>query len=246
MSNNPCTLQQMLSNYFPIIIILTIAAFITEKAKKLTFAASVTGWVVGLLIFAGAGYAGVTMIGTFFLLGTAATSFKIKTKQKLGVAEKDKGRRNAAQVVANAGVAAILGILIVCYPEKANLFRVMIGASVASATADTLSSELGNLFGKNYYNIITLQKDKRGLDGVVSAEGTLSGIAGSTIITSIYAIAFGFDVNFFWIIIAGTIGNLSDSVLGATLERQGFLGNNQVNFLNTAFAALFVFVIYIF
>ena len=30
---------------------------------------------------------------------------------------------------------------------------------------------------------------------------------------------------------------LGDSILGATLERRGFLGNDGVNFLSTVFAA---------
>jgi uncharacterized membrane protein len=35
----------------------------------------------------------------------------------------------------------------------------------------------------------------------------------------------------------------ADSLLGATLERRGFLGNNVVNFASTAIAALIAFQI---
>jgi uncharacterized membrane protein len=41
-----------------------------------------------------------------------------------------------------------------------------------------------------------------------------------------------------WLLVAGTAGNLADSVLGATLERRGVLDNNTVNFLNTLTGAL--------
>lgn len=234
----------MPSNYWLILVILTVVAFISVKAKKLTIRAAITGWVVGLLIFAGAGYTGVAMIATFFLSGTGATSWRMSVKQKLGLAEKDKGRRTAGQVIANAGAAALLGILAMLYPAKVNLFRLMMAAAIASATADTLSSELGNIYGKNFYNIISLKKDKRGLDGVVSVEGTLIGVAGSIIIAFIYALDFKNEIHFFWIIVAGTAGNLSDSVLGATLERKGYLRNNEVNFLNTAIAALFALLLF--
>jgi uncharacterized protein (TIGR00297 family) len=89
-----------------------------------------------------------------------------------------------------------------------------------------------------------LKKDLRGLNGVVSMEGTLVGIAGSFIVASVYTLGFGFNINFLWIIIAGTVGNFSDSILGAALERKGFLQNNEVNFLNTAVAALFVLLLH--
>lgn len=228
----------MFSNYWLILIILTAAAFISVKANKLTAIAGITGWVAGLLAFAGAGYTGVAMLATFFVLGTGATSWGMSVKQKVGLAEKNKGRRTAGQVAANAGATAILGLLVVLYPAKTDLFRFMMAAGIASATADTLSSELGNLYGKNFYNIITFKKDTRGLDGVVSIGGTLIGLFGSVLIALVYSLGFGFTVHLLWIIIAGTVGNFSDSVLGATLERKGYLYNNAVNFLNTAVAAV--------
>jgi uncharacterized membrane protein len=82
------------------------------------------------------------------------------------------------------------------------------------------------------------------LDGVVSWEGLLIGVAGSAVIATIYSFAFGWDSCFLWIVTAGTVGNLSDSVLGATLERRGVLHNDAVNFLNTLVAALVVVMFY--
>jgi uncharacterized protein (TIGR00297 family) len=108
----------------------------------------------------------------------------------------------------------------------------------SSATADTLSSELGTVYGKKFYNILTFQKDKKGLDGVVSFEGTGIGIAGSAVMATIYCLGAGWSLAFLWIVIAGTIGNLCDSVLGATVERRQIIGNDVVNFLNTLIGAM--------
>ena len=229
----------MILKYGLILIILTTVSFFSVKASKLTASAAITGWLAAFLIFLGAGYAGIAMLAVFFLLGTAATSWRMNMKQRLGLAENNKGKRTAGQVIANAGAAAILGLLAMFFDAKAGLCTFMIAAAFASATADTLSSELGNVYGKTFYNIVTLKKDTRGLNGVISFEGTIIGVLGSAIIAAVYAMFFGINSRFLLIIIAGTAGNFSDSVLGATWERKGYLNNNTVNFLNTAIAALF-------
>ena len=114
----------------------------------------------------------------------------------------------------------------------------MIAGSFAAAAADTLSSELGNVYGSRYYNILTFRKDTRGLNGVVSLEGSLLGIAGSVVIAGIYGFAYGWSPGPLYIVLAGTAGNLVDSLLGATWERKHYLSNNGVNFLTTLIGAL--------
>jgi uncharacterized protein (TIGR00297 family) len=182
-------------------------------------------------------------MGAFFLLGVSATSWGCSNKEKLGIAQEAKGRRNAGQVIANGGAGGLLGLIAYCFPQHIELFTVMAAAAFSSATADTLSSELGTIYGKRFYDILSFKNGVRGKDGVISIEGFFFGIAGSTIIAIIYTMAFGLSPGLFWIIIAGTVGNVSDSVLGATLERKGALGNNAVNFLNTTIAALFMMLI---
>ncbi|WDF81022.1 DUF92 domain-containing protein [Mucilaginibacter sp. KACC 22773] len=213
-------------------------------AKKLTVAAALTGGVVAYLVFTGAGFTGIAMMTSFFILGSAATSWQQNKKQAFAIAEEHKSGRTTGQVLANAGVPAIIGILVLFYPRHSHLFTLMMAAGFASATADTLSSELGTVYGTRFFNVITLKPDQRGLDGVISVEGSLIGIAGSCVIALIYGIGFGRDLNLISIIIAGTAGNLSDSVLGALLERKNIIGNNAVNFLNTFIAALVALLFY--
>lgn len=224
-------------HYLPLILILTTTIIISIKFDKLTLAGALTGGVIAILIFMSAGYTGILMLAAFFVLGTAATIWKKKEKQRFKSVT-DHTKRNSGQVLANAGVAAVTGILACYVPVHTELLRIMMAASLASAMADTLSSELGMVYGRRFYNIATFKKEERGLDGVISLEGTLIGVAGSSIIAIIYALGFGWSNTFLIILIAGTIGNLTDSFLGALLERQKYLNNDAVNFLNTLIAAL--------
>ena len=178
---------------------------------------------MAVLIFVGAGYTGLSMLAAFFVLGTIATSWKKNLKSPVRSKADQSAKRNTGQVLANGSVAGLIGVLIYFTPTIADLLRIMLAASLASATADTLSSELGMVYGRRFYNIVTFKKDERGLDGVISFEGILIGLTGSTLIAIIFALGFGWSSAVFVIIIAGTVGNLSDSYLGALLERKHYL-----------------------
>jgi uncharacterized protein (TIGR00297 family) len=208
------------------------------RFRKLTVAGALTGGCLAGLLYKGAGIGGIIMLAAFFIAGTAATAFGRNKKERLGIAEKNKGQRTAWQVLANGGVAGLAGLLSWLNPEQSVLWQLAAAASLASASADTLSSELGSIYGKSFYNILTFKKDTCGLDGVVSVEGTLWGIAGSALIALLYIVFYGYSPLAFWILLAGFTGNIADSVLGASLERQGWIKNDLVNMLNTLVAAL--------
>jgi uncharacterized protein (TIGR00297 family) len=222
----------------PVLLLLGLGMFYSYRARKLTRAGVWTGGLVGVLVFLGTGYLGLGLLGLFFALGTAATAWRVADKRRLGLAEEHKGRRTAGQVLANAGVAAMLGLLGWLRPGFAPWAALLLAGSFAAATADTLASELGNVYGRRYVNILTFRPDTRGENGVVSLEGTLLGLAGSAVVAGCYCLAQGWGPWAWWLPVAGTVGNLVDSVLGATLERRGTLSNDLVNALNTLAGAL--------
>ncbi|SFD88622.1 TIGR00297 family protein [Chitinophaga sp. CF118] len=218
-----------------LLIALIIIMVVCIKTKKLSVTASLAAGLIGLLIFTGAGYTGILMLGAFFVMGVLATGYRKDKKAVKGVHQQ---QRNAGQVLANGGMAAILATIAIFDHTHANTYIIMLAASLAAATADTLSSELGMVYGRNFYNILTFKREPKGLDGVISMEGTLIGGAGALIIAVIYSFANGIDNTCLIITLAGVVGNLADSILGAALERKHFIGNDAVNFLNTFVAAL--------
>ncbi len=216
---------------------LIVSVLLTLYTKKLTITAAVVAALIASFIYAGVGFCGIILLGSFFIMGVLATSHKKNLKRYLS-SEEDSGRRNTAQVLANGGVALILAVTALVFPDLEEIMLLLIACSFSSATADTLSSELGMVYGKRFYNILSFKPDMKGENGVISFEGTMSGLAGSVIIALLYGLCTNWYLSATLIIIvAGIIGNLSDSILGATLERNNILGNNAVNFLNTMIAA---------
>jgi len=220
--------------------LLLVAVILIIKTRKLSMLGGVAAALVATCIYMGFGFHGIYMLALFFVLGVAATRWKIEEKRRLKLVEEHQEERNAKQVLANGGVAALLGIACFIFPEYEFVLYLMLACSLSSATADTLSSELGMVYSKRSYDIISFKGGRTGDNGVVSLEGTLIGLLGSMLVAVLYAAT----TELYWyaivvVIIAGTIGNLADSILGATLEKHNMIGNNAVNVLNTFIAALF-------
>jgi uncharacterized protein (TIGR00297 family) len=204
----------MPAQYFVLPVILVAILTTVYKLRKLTFLGTIIAGLIAISLFYGFMWPGIAMLAAFFILATISTSFK-KHQKQIFEKEAEPERRDAYQVLANGGIAGMLGILNtfipwLIYPHP---LIVLMAASLASATADTLSSELGTIYGKRFYNITTLKPDIKGKDGVISVEGTLFGVAGSTVIALIFTCYFGWTAHAAVIFIAGTVGNLFDSVL---------------------------------
>jgi len=206
---------------------------------KIDIMGGIVGGIISTLVFLGGGWSSLSLIVAFFILGTASSQWKIEYKVNLGLAQANRGKRSLIHVISNAGIAGTCGLIAWLLPDTSIITRGMIAATMASATADTVSSELGNLYGTRFINCISLKKDVRGYDGVISLEGTLFGFIGSSIIGLLYGYFYGINEEVFVIVGAGVLGNYVDSLLGATLQRKELLNNHEVNFLNTLFAALF-------
>lgn len=219
-----------------------LAALVAWRTRRMDAAGAAVGWGLALAIFVGAGAAGLLWLLLFFVLGTSASRYRLEQKEHLGMAEGRRGRRSVANALGNAGVAALGGLVTWVGGVEAMPGAALVAGSLAAATADTLASELGNVWGRRYVHVLTFRPDQRGRDGVVSLEGTLAGAVGAVCLAVAFGASYGWGgAGGVWL--GGVVGNFVDSVLGATLQRRGYLDNHQVNFLGTAGGAAVAYVL---
>jgi uncharacterized protein (TIGR00297 family) len=194
------------------------------------------GFLMGAAIYMGYGYKTFLVLLAFFVLGSVATRLGYARKAARGVAEGRRGARSWREATANTLAAAFFSILVITTHYEA-AFLVAFIAALAEAAGDTISSEIGQWLSGRAYMITTLKPVPAGLDGGISAAGTLAGIGASAAIVAVgYALGLCRPGPAVVAFIAAGAGNLFDSYLGATIERRGLVGNGMVNFAGTSFA----------
>ena len=212
-------------------------AVLARFLRTVTDGGALAGIVVAFVLMLAGGFAGFIPLLTLFLLTVISTRWGYGRKQRLGVAERGRGRR-ASQIVANLGAATLCALPVIWFPELSELLLVGAMAALAEAAADTVSSEVGQATARGAYLIIDFRDVPIGTNGAISVEGTISGCVAACIVSWVSAVAGLVDWR--WtpaIAFAGIGGMFLDSILGATWENAGKLGNDAVNFVSTVFAA---------
>ena len=195
---------------------------------------------------------GLAPLALLFVLTFLATSAGRREKAEVGLAEKRQGR-SSAQVIANLSIAglAVSGLgfgpvmrgEVCCGTPDYKVWvwpamMVMCLAALVEATADTVSSEIGQAFGGVPVMLAGLRRVDVGTDGAVTLVGSGAGIIAGALVATVGVWALRLSVIDGAIaFLAGIIGLFFDSLLGATVERRGWLGNDLVNFFSTVFAA---------
>jgi uncharacterized protein (TIGR00297 family) len=180
-----------------------------------------------------------------FLLTFSATRFGKAKKQRLGIAEDGRGR-NAAQVAANLGLAGLAAAAALVHLLPGEWCAVVVVASLAEATADTVASELGEVLGGEPLLLTTGRRVAPGSNGAVSVAGTLAGTSGAVVVVLVAVFTLELSPHGALSAGVGAIGGLFvDSLLGATAERRGWLNNDAVNFVSTVAASVLAIVVFI-
>jgi len=209
------------------VVLLVIIGLITYAKKALDLLGSIFMIIMGVIIIFAAGVNWLFLIFLFLILGVGFTRYKNDYKKEIGVYE---GTRTLKNVVSNGIVAFVMAAF--------GNYAGFIG-SIATATADTMASEVGVVTTPRL--ITNFKKVPPGTDGGISVVGTIAGILGAGLIgLAAYMLGVYPDLakTLTIALVAGSVGCFVDSILGAMLEIKGYLNNEHVNLLATLTGAL--------
>lgn len=198
-----------------------------------------TGLIIGVL----GDPAWLFVLLVYLVSSFVATRYRYQKKKEMGVAEGRRGERSWHNVVANGAppalVAALWGLAPDVLPPESS--GVLFLTAIAVAAADTLASEIGVLSPNATLITHPLRRVPPGTNGGVSLLGH-----GAALLAASYVAAIGYVV--FLVLAPATLpaqpcllilpvllgfaGCQLDSLMGATLERGGFMGKGGVNLVS--------------
>lgn len=206
-------------------IAILLLASIAARFELLSEGGIVAALLVGFTIFWFGGWVWFLLLAAFFLISSAFTKYKdLDRRKRQAMQEFAKGGvRDFWQVGANGALAALIAVLYHFFPL--NTFYFVYLGVIATVTADTLATEVGVL-SKNAYLITTFHKAPRGLSGAVSVRGLLVSLLASFLVgvsalvvnTYFSFTAIGNEALLLIPTVAGFLGALADSYLGATVQ----------------------------
>lgn len=192
------------------------------KANALSGSGAVAAILVGTAIAVGTSWPGLVVLGVFFVLSSLLSRIRVRDE----VAEKGS-RRDAGQVLANGGVAALGALLGIAGNE--HLAFGIVAAALAAATADTWATEIGSTSKARPRMLISRRWVERGESGGVTSRGLLATLIGAALVGLVAALAGGVRLSGadgFAIgvvaLVGGVAGSLIDSLAGELIQERRY------------------------
>lgn len=201
-------------------VLAFLAAALAYRAKLLTRGGALTAFLLGWIVFGLGGWQWAVVLIAFFVSSSILSLLFRKRKKQVEKMYAKGGVRDAAQVLANGGVAGVFVILHFIFPSS-GLPWAGSCAALAAANADTWATELGVLNRSKPVMIVSGKAVEPGTSGAISLVGTIAAMAGSALIAVLSWLLRPEELGGAQILIlflAGIFGSLVDSWLGAMLQ----------------------------
>ena len=208
------------------LIIASMIGVYSYKAKFLDLGGLIAAMMIGTIIFISGGIRWIAPLALFFLLSSILTRSAASDQIDKRV---EHSPRTAKQVFANGGVAASAALGYLFYPETG--MQLLFLGSLAAATSDTWSTEIGSFSKTDPRMITTFRAVEKGTSGGITLTGIAGGIAGAVLLGLSGIMIFTGDsvsyynsLGIYIVISAGLFGNVTDSLLGALLQSKFVCG----------------------
>ncbi|MDI6902652.1 MAG: TIGR00297 family protein [Methanocellales archaeon] len=219
------------------LVLMLAIGYVSYKVSIADITGALSGVLLGVLIIVFGSIKWFVILLVFFILGGVFTRYKYGYKQSLGIAQAEGGARGYRNVFGNGLVALILAVAEGVFGGP--IFLIAYLGAIATATGDTLASEIGETSKTQPRVITTFKKVPAGTSGAISLLGELAALIGSAVIGILATLLGMAGLHVAAItILGGFIGTNIDSLLGATLENRGYLTNSSVNLFATAAGAI--------
>ncbi len=202
------------------------------------------GFLIALAISAGFGVGALAPLALFVLGSGLLTRLGRAQKERLGAAERDRGRRGAKNALAKLFLPALAGGLAILRAAPLEALALIVAASLAGAFADTAATELGPLAGGRVLGLKggRFTRLAHGAPGGMSAAG-LAAAAVSSALIGLLALGVGLlrsPAGAGIVAASGTLASLLESLLAGTPAgtRIGHFGRNVFVSLTSTGAAL--------
>ncbi|MCQ2078504.1 MAG: DUF92 domain-containing protein [archaeon] len=234
------------------IIILPILLCVFAYRKNLmTQGGAVTAFVLAEVIGFSTGIWWEIPFFLFPIIAFVATKWKIKEKVRLGLQEGRKGERSTLNILGVGLIPTIIALVQFLTGSEGPYLAVAFLSALAVSCSDTVASETG-MWAKKTYMITTLKQIEPGPNGGVSAYGFATSFLGALAFALVsYLIVFHDDplglgtLRFLVIAVAGMVGNVMDSILGALLENRGYISKYTNNASTSLIGAIVGFILFL-
>jgi uncharacterized protein (TIGR00297 family) len=219
---------------------------------------SLSAFAVGMVIGICGNVLWLILLLVFLVSSFGATRYRFEWKKSEGFQEGVRGERTWRNVAANGAIPttiAFLSFVAEALDPNTRLFpkdiaSYMFVSAIAVAASDTAASEIG-IVDPRVYMITTMERTRRGTDGGISLTGQLAAFIAAAYTSAVAYVIFALfndsllagPATVFVPMLCGFLGCQIDSVIGATLERDGKIGKLGNNFSSIALGTLIAFAI---
>ncbi len=192
-----------------------------RRVRALSHSGAAAAWAVGTISVAGGGWVAGGALVAFF--ATSSILSRLVRRQAGGTAQQRGSERDAVQVAANGGVAALAAVGM-AIGDPRGVARAAYYGSLATAAADTWATETGRGSAQPPRRLLVGPVVPAGTSGGMSPRGTIGSIAGAATVAAFAAMHPGEPGServraFTSTLISGVASALADSLLGAIAQQ---------------------------